>query len=713
MRLQLSVVAAATLLTLASGAVAQPAVDADAARQRALFFQRDFETGVIEGAKLAAATPDRYEVKAWFLMNLARAGEADQAVEQAKQMVDAAPQSGWAWLAHAASLHYKGDRTAEAIGAAEKALALMADDHAAIWLRAQTLAGDPKRREEAIAFVDAQRSRVKNPAELLSVKAYALYVMGTGATPRDEAKINSALDAYAEARQADPTHLNSHYMPGTYLTGMKRAEEAYQLLKIAVALAPGSKDVHQAYWTAIKAHPKLTAEQKNAEIEADVTPFLEKHGHRPGALLTASYAARDLKQIDRQKQIEDTILQKFNDSREAEWVLIGRLREFRSPEAMKKPEYVQGLREYVARPRHHHLGLLGETYRELFFRLVEDPSVSGDELLRVADGMTKHETTNVHISYVGAAIALADKKIQLQKAEEIARASFAALKKRLEGSRWAYKTDKEFEDALRTNPSAGHDALGWVLFAQGRIDEAEKELLKAYELSPGNVQNLHHLGRFYEAKNDTARAEDFYVKGLAVQTPGTNPSEAALRALYEKRHGNVAGYDAYLGELRDRDRVARKDKVLTARIAAPARVTAFDLKSLDGKRVTLDSLKGKIVVINYWGIWCGWCVKEMPDLQKLHEKYANDPDVAILTIDNDQNPDDVPPWMKQKGFTFAVLLDDGFVNKVNIHAFPTTWFLDREGRKVFEKVGWSEKLLEEFSWRVEAIRGATTTAGGR
>jgi thiol-disulfide isomerase/thioredoxin len=374
---------------------------------------------------------------------------------------------------------------------------------------------------------------------------------------------------------------------------------------------------------------------------------------------------------------------------------------------------VQGLREYVARPKHHHLGLLGETYRELFFRLVEDPSVSSDELLRVADGMTKHETTNVHISYVGAAIALADRRIQLQKAEEIARASIGALKKRLEGSRWAYKTDKEFEDAMRSSPASGHDAIGWVLFAQGRLDEAEKELLEAYELSPGNVQNLHHLGRFYEAKNDVARAEDFYVKGLAVQTPAKNPSEGALRALYEKRRGGAEGFEAYLGALRDRDRVSRKEKVMAARIASPSPVGAFNLKSLDGKVVTLDSLKGKIVVVNYWGIWCGWCVKEMPDLQKLHEKYANDPDVAILTIDNDQNPDDVPPWMKQKGFTFPVLLDDGYVAKVGIHAFPTTWFLDREGRKVFEKVGWSEKLLEEFSWRVEAIRGSATAASGR
>jgi len=714
MRSHLTIVLAAVVLfTVAPHSGAQSIEEGDAARLRTLFFQRDFETGVIEGARLAVARPNDLELKAWSVINRARTDDVDGAVEQAKQMIDAAPQSGWAWLARAASLHYKGERTAEAIAAAEKALSLMPDDPTAIWFRAQTLTGDAKRREEAIAFVDAQRSRVKNPAELLTAKAYALYMMSSASTPRDEALLARAFDTYAEARRLDASIVNAYYLPSQYLNSLKRNEEAYELLKKAVTLAPGSKDVHQAYWSAIQRHPKLTAEEKNTQIEADLTPFLEKYGNRPGALLSASYGARDLKQPARQKELEDRILQTFNDSREAEWVLIGRMREFRTPEATTKPEYKQMLRDYVARPKHYHMGLLGETYRQLFFVLVEDPPVSSDELLRVADGMTKYETTNVHISYVGAAIALADKKIQLQKAEEIARASIPALKKRLEGSRWAYKTDKEFEDALRTNPATGYDAIGWVLFAQGRLAEAERELLKAYELSPGNVQNLYHLGRFYEAKNEIARAEEFYVKGLAVQTPGKNPSAEALRALYEKRHGNADGFDAYLEGVRDRDRVARKDKILAARIASPASIGAFNLKSLDGKPVSLESLKGKIVVINFWGIWCGWCVKEMPDVQKLHEKYAADPDVAILTIDNDQNPADVPPWMKEKGFTFPVLLDDGYVDKQEVHVFPTTWFLDREGRKVFEKVGWSEKLVEEFSWRIEAIRGAGTTASSR
>ena len=61
-------------------------------------------------------------------------------------------------------------------------------------------------------------------------------------------------------------------------------------------------------------------------------------------------------------------------------------------------------------------------------------------------------------------------------------------------------------------------------------------------------------------------------------------------------------------------------------------------------------------------------------------------------------------WRK-KGYTFSVLLDDGYVNKAGIQGFPTTWFLNREGQIAFLKLGWTKELEEEFGWRIEALRG--------
>jgi len=139
---------------------------------------------------------------------------------------------------------------------------------------------------------------------------------------------------------------------------------------------------------------------------------------------------------------------------------------------------------------------------------------------------------------------------------------------------------------------------------------------------------------------------------------------------------------------------------------APVKVPNFKLKALDGSQVSLDSLRGQTVVINFWGIWCTQCLREMPELQKLHEKYAGDPGVTVLTINTDEKPADVPPWMKQHGYTFPVLLENGYITKARIGVFPTSWFLDGEGRKVFEKVGFTEKLFDDFSARVESIRAS-------
>jgi Flp pilus assembly protein TadD/thiol-disulfide isomerase/thioredoxin len=704
MKLARVVLIAPLVLSLAASLPAQAPSSGGAARLRALFFMRDFETGALEGGKLMATSPDASELRAWYVLNLVRGGDEKQAVALAEEMTRKQPQDPWAWFALAGALNYQAERPADAVAAGETALKLLPNDPDIIWIHAQTLANDEKRRGEAIAFVDAQRGRVKNPAEILVTKGYALYRSASG-PPRDEARTNLAFAVFAEARQIDPKNVNALYLHGAYLSGLRRSDEAYALLKQAVALVPGSTSVHQAYWNAVMGSRDLSADRKRQELEADVDAFLKGNSERPSALSAVAFLSRDMKWAEKQRECEDKILKVFPDSSEAEWIFAARWRDLGStPESARLPQRRQILSDFIARPRHFIDGLLGEAYREYFWILADDKSVSGDELYRAAEGALKYETTNPHIVWVYTPTALADRKVHLADAERIARDGIEVLRKKIESQRSSYKSQGEYDRAVGWATAKGYDALGWVLFAESRADEAEKALLQSFELDHASRQNLDHLGRFYLARNEETRAEEFFVKGLSVQAPGVNPCETSLRSLYEKRLGSLDGIDAYLAKLREVDRDRRKERILAERIASPARLTNFDLKTLDGKRVSLDSLKGKLVVINFWGIWCGWCVQELPEYQKLYEKYASDPDVAILTIDNDTNPDDVPPWMTQKQYTFPVLIDDGYVNKAGLHAFPTTWFVDVQGRKVFEKIGWSEKLLEEFSWRIEAIR---------
>jgi thiol-disulfide isomerase/thioredoxin/Flp pilus assembly protein TadD len=699
------------VVSTASTAAVQAAPKVDAERLRALFFQRDFETAVIEGTRAAVLASGRSDAKAWYLLNLAQSGQDLKALDLAQQLTRQKPKDGWSWFALAGaftSLNQEpGDaekHATDACAAAERARALLPQNADAIWMQAKSLATDEKRRDEAIALVDRERPHVRNAAELLAVKGEALYAQSAGAV-RDQSKVDAALATFEEARRLAPTNLNAWFLPGRLLNSLRRSDEACPLLKQALALAPRSVVVHRRYWDAINGSREMSADQKRQEIDRDASAFLKAHGDRPGALWAVASISREMKWTERQKACEEQILTGFPDDPAAEWVSAYRWRDIEPDEAgTLPPEFRALLQRFIARPQHYATPLLGEAYSNLFSVLARDESVPGDDLYRVGEGALKYEIN----SFVWADVPmwLAERKVHLADAERIAREGIDRRVKRLERDRGNDKAEQEYTRAVGSATSRNRDALGWALFGQGRFAEAEKELLAAYESEHEDRGILDHLGRFYLARQDEEKAEEYFVKGLAVQAPGPNPCETALRDLYEKRHGTRNGFDANLAALRDADRVKRHDKVLAERITAPEGVPSFDLKDLGGKRVSLESLKGRIVVINYWGIWCGWCVRELPDYQLVVEKYANDPDVAILTIDNDPNPDEVSAWMAQRKYTFPVLMDDQYVSdKAGIHAFPTTWFLDRQGRKAFEKVGWSEKLVEEFSWRIEALRG--------
>lgn len=84
--------------------------------------------------------------------------------------------------------------------------------------------------------------------------------------------------------------------------------------------------------------------------------------------------------------------------------------------------------------------------------------------------------------------------------------------------------------------------------------------------------------------------------------------------------------------------------------------TNFTLKDLDGNEVKLSDYKGKKVFLNFWATWCGYCVKEMPDIQKLYEE-VNKEEYEILTINVGEKRSDIDKFIEGKGFTFKILED--------------------------------------------------------
>jgi thiol-disulfide isomerase/thioredoxin len=104
------------------------------------------------------------------------------------------------------------------------------------------------------------------------------------------------------------------------------------------------------------------------------------------------------------------------------------------------------------------------------------------------------------------------------------------------------------------------------------------------------------------------------------------------------------------------------------------------LKDLNGRSVSLSDFRGKIVFLNFWTTWCYTCRIEMPDMEKLHQKFKNK-DFAMVTINLQESAPQIKQFFKDFKLTFTALLDsDGEVGaRFMITAIPTTFILDREG----------------------------------
>ena len=119
--------------------------------------------------------------------------------------------------------------------------------------------------------------------------------------------------------------------------------------------------------------------------------------------------------------------------------------------------------------------------------------------------------------------------------------------------------------------------------------------------------------------------------------------------------------------------------------AAPA----WALPDLNGRTVTLSSLKGKVVLLNFWATWCPPCRTEIPDLIALQKKYADDGVVVVGVSLDETGSSAVKSFVAKNGINYPVVMGDQRTASAygGITAIPTTFVIDRGGKVVGEIQG--------------------------
>ncbi len=120
----------------------------------------------------------------------------------------------------------------------------------------------------------------------------------------------------------------------------------------------------------------------------------------------------------------------------------------------------------------------------------------------------------------------------------------------------------------------------------------------------------------------------------------------------------------------------------------PAVVGDFSITDLDGKTISAQALRGKVVLVNFWATWCPPCRAEIPDLVDLQAKYKDD--LVVLGISEDEGSvDSVRAFVAEHKVNYFIAMTTPELSKVfkGVAALPTTFVLDREGRIVQRHVG--------------------------
>lgn len=114
----------------------------------------------------------------------------------------------------------------------------------------------------------------------------------------------------------------------------------------------------------------------------------------------------------------------------------------------------------------------------------------------------------------------------------------------------------------------------------------------------------------------------------------------------------------------------------------------FELESLDGSIIKLsEAIKDKNVILNFWATWCGFCVVEMPDLEKLQEAHSDD--LLVLTINVGETKEKVQKFVEENDLNLMVVLDEQMKvnNNYGVRSYPTTIAVNKKGEAIGGYVG--------------------------
>lgn len=136
------------------------------------------------------------------------------------------------------------------------------------------------------------------------------------------------------------------------------------------------------------------------------------------------------------------------------------------------------------------------------------------------------------------------------------------------------------------------------------------------------------------------------------------------------------------------------------------KVPEFDFTFKDYTTAKISDYEGKVVLLNFFATWCPPCRAELPRVQQeIWEVYRDNPEFALFVFGREEDWDKLDPFIESTGYTFPILpdLERRIFSKFAEQSIPRNVVLDREGKIIYQSIGYSET---EFNELLEVLKEA-------